>query len=109
MSSCKLRNYDLPEGSIVVANLWKINRDPKYFDEPEKFMPERFIQEDGSFNDDLTKKLAAFSVGKRKCIGEKIARDELFLLITNLVRTFKVRLPLPAFYAFSPRSNKQNS
>uniref|UniRef100_A0A5S6QRG5 Cytochrome P450 n=1 Tax=Trichuris muris TaxID=70415 RepID=A0A5S6QRG5_TRIMR len=123
MKSSKLRGYDIPKGCTVVANLWKINRDANHFDEPEEFMPERFIREDRSFNDDLAKKVVAFSVGKRKCIGESVARDELFLLITNLVNTFNVRFaglvqggrdflqptvgfslkPIPALYSFSLR------
>jgi cytochrome P450 len=37
------RGFNIPEGSIVLANAWAIARDPANYDEPLKFMPERFL------------------------------------------------------------------
>jgi cytochrome P450 len=51
-------------------------------------MPERFLDENGCFK--KMEELVPFSLGKRVCLGESLARDELFLLLANLFHEFKV-------------------
>ncbi|KAK9151677.1 hypothetical protein Syun_009986 [Stephania yunnanensis] len=43
-SECKVDQYDVPSGTIIVANAWAIHGDPKLWSKPHKFMPERFMQ-----------------------------------------------------------------
>ncbi|XP_030835877.1 cytochrome P450 2U1 [Strongylocentrotus purpuratus] len=83
--------YDIPEGAIVFANYWSISRDPKLWDDPEVFRPERFLNEEGKCvkPDELT----PFSIGKRVCIGESLAKMELSLLFTHLLHRFTFTLP----------------
>uniref|UniRef100_A0A915DKD4 Cytochrome P450 n=1 Tax=Ditylenchus dipsaci TaxID=166011 RepID=A0A915DKD4_9BILA len=61
--------------------------DEKIFAEPNKFMPERFIE-----NGQLKKceELIPFSLGKRQCLGESLARAELFLFTSNLFYLYKI-------------------
>lgn len=72
-----------------MVNMWSSMRDPLYWSEPDKFDPERFIDSaKGKFkckNDAMM----PFSVGKRACIGEAIARLQLFLIFTSLVQKFE--------------------
>lgn len=60
----------------------------KAFPEPEKFKPERFLDEAGNLR--KIDEFIPFSLGKRVCLGESLARAELFLIIANLFHKFKV-------------------
>ncbi|KAL3857426.1 hypothetical protein ACJMK2_012098 [Sinanodonta woodiana] len=91
----KLCGYDIPKDAIVIANLYSAHTDPKYWPEPEKFRPERFLDDNGK----LTRKdgLIPFGDGPRICIGEPLAKMELFLFFTNLIQRF-------TFTSVGPRS-----
>lgn len=39
---CKIGGYDIPRGTMLLVNAWAIHRDPKVWDDPTSFMPERF-------------------------------------------------------------------
>lgn len=44
----KLQGFDIPKDAIIIANLYSAHIDEKYWKDPEKFIPERFLNEDGS-------------------------------------------------------------
>ncbi|KAI6195078.1 hypothetical protein M3Y96_01192800 [Aphelenchoides besseyi] len=69
----EVANCKLPKGTI--------------FPEPRKFNPDRFIDENGKLK--RCDELMPFSIGKRQCLGEGIARAELFLFIANLCNVYK--------------------
>nr|XP_054773157.1 cytochrome P450 2U1-like [Lytechinus pictus] len=87
----RLGGYDISEGTLVVSNLWRLARDSSIWSDPDIFRPERFLNERG----DCTKPdaLIPFSIGKRVCIGEAIARKELFLFFSTLLHRFKFSIP----------------
>lgn len=87
----KLKGYTIPKGAQVFANIYASHFDPDHWQEPKKFMPERFLSDDGTLK--KSKSVIPFSVGKRSCLGESLARDETFLFLTNLVKTFKISMP----------------
>ena len=75
-----------------MVNLWAVHNDPDYWKEPDIFKPERFIDEKGNFV--KSSHLVAFSVGPRHCLGEQLARMEVFLFLVSLVQNFEF-LPDP--------------
>ncbi|CAG2239121.1 CYP2K [Mytilus edulis] len=81
-----LQGYLIPKDSIVIANLYSAHIDEKYWDEPETFRPERFLDSDGKIQ--RKDAFVPFSTGPRFCIGEPLARMELFLFFTNLLQQF---------------------
>lgn len=69
-----------------MANLSYIHLNPELWKSPESFQPERFLDEFGHFcaNDNLI----PFSVGKRLCLGQTMAEQELFLFLTGFLFRF---------------------
>ncbi|XP_072025499.1 cytochrome P450 2U1-like [Amphiura filiformis] len=87
----KLYGFDIPQGTMVMPNLWAIHRDERIWKEAESFKPGRFLDSGGKVN--RREELIPFSIGKRKCLGEQLALMELFLIFTHLLHKFSFRLP----------------
>ncbi|XP_006879893.1 PREDICTED: cytochrome P450 2J2-like [Elephantulus edwardii] len=85
-----LGGYDLPKGTMIMTNLTALHRDPKEWATPDTFNPEHFL-ENGQFK--KRESFMPFSIGKRVCIGEQLARAELFIFFTSLVQRFTFRPP----------------
>ncbi|GFU51100.1 cytochrome P450 2U1 [Trichonephila clavipes] len=66
LADTKVGGYDIPQDTIVIANFWQAHNDPRYWDEPETFKPERFISKDGK-SIVKSKYFMPFSLGKRAC------------------------------------------
>uniref|UniRef100_A0A452GTP3 Cytochrome P450 family 2 subfamily R member 1 n=1 Tax=Gopherus agassizii TaxID=38772 RepID=A0A452GTP3_9SAUR len=83
-------NFPL-QGTIILPNLTSALLDPEQWETPRQFNPNHFLDQDGNF----VKKEAflPFSAGHRVCLGEQLARTELFIFFTNLLRAFTFRLP----------------
>nr|AKH03516.1 cytochrome P450 3076A2 [Paracyclopina nana] len=87
----QLNGYTLREGQKVQMNLFAMHRDPDHWGDPENFRPERFLDEQGRVTVDEW--LQPFGYGKRKCVGESIAKTTVFLFICNLVKHFDLLAP----------------
>ncbi|XP_033637825.1 cytochrome P450 2J3-like [Asterias rubens] len=83
----ELGGYTIPAGTDLVSLICAQNRDPKTFDNPEEFQPERFLSEDGQ-TVVLPNTFLPFGAGSRMCIGEGLARYELFLFFTAMMQRF---------------------
>ncbi|XP_074121896.1 cytochrome P450 2J4-like [Sminthopsis crassicaudata] len=82
--------YHVPKGATIMTNLTALHRDPKEWATPETFNPEHFL-ENGQFK--KRESFLPFSVGKRACLGEQLARAELFLFFTSLLQKFTFQPP----------------
>lgn len=87
-----IKGYHIPKHTMIFPNLWSVHLSEKYWDNPQKFEPSRFLDEEGKIvRPDWH---LPFSVGKRQCAGEGVARMELFLLLANLVQKLEfIRAP----------------
>ncbi|KAG8014728.1 Hydroxyacyl-coenzyme A dehydrogenase [Nibea albiflora] len=87
----EFRGYTIPKGTLVVPNLWSVHRDPTVWDDPDTFNPARFLDDEGKL---LRKEcFIPFGIGRRVCMGEQLAKMELFLMVTSLLQAFRFRLP----------------
>ncbi|ESO11058.1 hypothetical protein HELRODRAFT_132066, partial [Helobdella robusta] len=82
----------IPSNTVVFVNLYSANMDPDVWNEPEKFKIERFLNEDQTkvVNRD---QMISFSLGKRSCLGEILARQELLLYVSSLIQHFEILPP----------------
>jgi cytochrome P450 len=92
ITEAKINGYTLPPRTIVFACIQQMHMDPMYWDEPEKFNPERFLTADNQVNHRLVG-FMPFSTGKRVCLGESLAKMELFNFTAGLVQRFKMVNP----------------
>lgn len=81
-------DHRIPAGSAVAPQISVLMCDPKIFPDPATFNPSRFLDDNGKLV--TIKELLPFSIGKRQCPGEGLARMELFLFFSNLVHRFKI-------------------
>ncbi|KAM3864810.1 cytochrome P450 2U1 [Diretmus argenteus] len=87
----EFRGYTIPKGTVIVPNLWSVHRDPTVWDDPDTFKPARFLDDEGKL---LRKEcFIPFGIGRRVCMGEQLAKMELFLMFTSLMQAFKFSLP----------------
>ncbi|GFO09368.1 cytochrome p450 2c15-like [Plakobranchus ocellatus] len=86
----ELQGYTIPKDAIVFANILAIHKDPNYFAEPEKFDPSRWLDQKGHITG--RDRLLTFSVGPRSCLGEILAKMELFLFFTSILQFYTVQL-----------------
>ncbi|KTF88450.1 hypothetical protein cypCar_00041718 [Cyprinus carpio] len=86
-----LGGHSVPKGTRVLVNMWAIHHDPKHWDEPEQFRPERFL--DASGRRVTPSSFLPFGAGPRVCVGESLARIELFLFASRLLQRFHFSVP----------------
>ncbi|OQV22533.1 Cytochrome P450 18a1 [Hypsibius exemplaris] len=91
LEEIKVGGYTIPENTILVANTASIHYDTRYWKDPQRFDPSRYLK-DGAL---LVRPeaLLPLGVGKRLCLAEPLVRMELFLFIANLLRCFTLELP----------------
>uniref|UniRef100_A0A914L629 Unspecific monooxygenase n=1 Tax=Meloidogyne incognita TaxID=6306 RepID=A0A914L629_MELIC len=92
----------LPAGVAIVPQISCALFDEKIFPEPNRFLPERFIDKNGCLK--RIEQFVPFSLGKRQCLGESLARMELFLFTTNFFSKFRI-FPVDPFHP--PTTEKQ--
>ncbi|XP_076465274.1 cytochrome P450 2B4-like isoform X3 [Babylonia areolata] len=83
----RFRGYVIPKDAIIVPALTCALQDPDIWRDPEEFRPERFIGPEGKLI--RSDELIPFSMGRRMCLGESLARMEMFLYLATLVQHFR--------------------
>ena len=73
-------------------NFWAVHNDETFSEKPEIFNPDRFLDEEGNFV--RSPHVIPFSVGPRHCLGEQLARIEVFIFLVSIVSRFEL-LPDP--------------
>ncbi|CAM9002278.1 unnamed protein product [Rhodiola kirilowii] len=85
-ADCTVGGYHVPQGTMLLMNLWAIHNDPKLWDEPREFKPERFagvlVGERDGF------KLLPFGSGRRSCPGEALGIRIVGLAVGTVVQCF---------------------
>jgi cytochrome P450 len=90
VNDCEIGGYHLPRGSQLALLQWLVHRDPRWYDEPEVFRPERW-------DNDLARRLPRcayfpFGDGPRVCIGNQFAMMEAILILAMGAGRYRLEL-----------------
>jgi cytochrome P450 len=105
IEDCEIGGYLVPAGTQVFLFQWSTQRDPRFYDRPNEFVPERWSEE---FTARLPKfAYFPFGAGPRACIGASFAMMEIILCLATIGQKFRLELvpdhPVSIFPAMSLR------
>nr|XP_043609741.1 (S)-N-methylcoclaurine 3'-hydroxylase isozyme 1-like [Erigeron canadensis] len=89
---CVVGGYTIPKGCTIFLNVWSINRDPRYWNNPLEFNPDRFLKNKWDYNGNNLK-FFPFGSGRRICPGIPLAERMQMFVFASLLHSFNWSLP----------------
>lgn len=93
---CQISGYNIPKGTRLFPNLWKLHRDPRVWPDPEMFVPERWLEGNHASGMDVSGKnfeFCPFGSGRRSCPGITFAMQVTQLTLARLIQGFEIATP----------------
>nr|UHB15523.1 cytochrome P450 [Paris polyphylla] len=88
----ELHGYIVPQNARVLVNVWAMGRDERVWEDPDKFMPERFLDKDVDFKG-ADFELIPFGSGRRICPGMPLGSRMVHLMLASLLHSFEWKMP----------------
>lgn len=88
-----IRGYHIPPGSVVATQAWSVHRDPEIYSDPERFWPERWLNESGIPQDtrqEMQRRMMPFGLGSRICVGRTLAGANMRMSIAAIVHAYDI-------------------
>jgi cytochrome P450 len=90
LQDCDIGEYTIPAGSSVIMSQWVMHRDGRFYDEPERFRPDRWVEE--RYTSAPRFSYFPFGGGPRICIGASFAMTEAVLVLATIAQKWQLRL-----------------
>ena len=90
LHNTECNGHKIPAGAQVWYNVWSLHYTGKEWKEPHCFKPERFLDEEGRLMRTTDQSFLPFGAGRRVCIGEALARMELFVFLSNILYRYDI-------------------
>ncbi|HUP89952.1 MAG TPA: cytochrome P450, partial [Longimicrobiales bacterium] len=107
VNDCKVGGYDVPAGTTLFMSAWVVHRDPRFYDQPDEFKPERWL--DGLADRLPRHAYMPFGGGPRICIGNNFAMMEAILLLATIAQRYRLEKvsdrPVEPFPSITLRPN----
>ena len=86
------KGYHFPAGTNFTGNMWAIHRHPRDFPDPDRFIPERFLDGKDSAKQPYPNKygMNPFGWGRRQCSGQPLAEQGLFYSLARMIWAFNI-------------------
>ncbi|KAF8551808.1 cytochrome P450 [Imleria badia] len=84
--------YYIPKGTLIISNLWSMAHNDAKYPRPYEFLPERFLNDDGTLKPDDTQNIA-FGFGRRMCVGRYFADTSVWSAIATVLAVFTLAAP----------------
>nr|CAD7198873.1 unnamed protein product [Timema douglasi] len=89
-----LQGYSIPKDTMVICNFNGTLMNKTFWGDPENFRPERFLDEEGKVV--IPDYYTPFGFGKHRCMGETLAKSNVFLFMAALLQNFTFSIPVGA-------------
>nr|AAP57512.1 cytochrome P450 CYP17-a1 [Monopterus albus] len=93
LSDTSLGDFIVRKGTHVIINMWSLHHDEKEWEDPELFDPGRFLNSDGTGLITPSPSYLPFGAGIRVCLGEALAKMEVFLFLSWILQRFTLSVP----------------
>ncbi|XP_037127328.1 steroid 17-alpha-hydroxylase/17,20 lyase-like [Syngnathus acus] len=93
LQDTSLGNFKVRKGTRVIVNLWSLHYDEKEWKHPELFDPGRFLNSEGTGLSKPSSSYMPFGAGVRVCLGEALAKMELFIFLAWILQRFTFSSP----------------
>lgn len=93
LTDTSIGDFSVRKGTRVIINLWSLHHDQDEWPNPESFEPARFLNSDGSGLVIPSPSYLPFGAGLRVCLGEALAKMELFLFLSTVLQRFTLSVP----------------
>ncbi|GMS84514.1 hypothetical protein PENTCL1PPCAC_6689, partial [Pristionchus entomophagus] len=103
VNDTKVDGHSIPGDTLIMAQIYNVMKRGEIFEYADQFKPERFLLEDGKTpNKETLEQVIPFSMGKRMCAGEGLARMELFLGLASILQKYRLLPPKDSPLDMSP-------
>ncbi|MBA0674491.1 hypothetical protein Goari_016085 [Gossypium aridum] len=92
MQDCNIGGYDVPKGTRLVVNIWKLQRDQRVWENADEFRPERFMTTYVGLDfRGQNFEYIPFSSGRRSCPGITFGLQLVHLTVAKLIQGFDIK------------------